>query len=85
MIDESSPGVGRMKDSEGQSTTKKKKGFEFRERLWYEPPEGQELDEDYSFYECFHVVQKDLKEKSRKDLRWKSRWVDLYIELVSVA
>lgn len=47
------------------STTKK--SFEFRKRLWHEPP-----DLDYRYLKIYKLVQEELKAMGGKDLEWRS-------------
>ena len=57
-----------------------RKPFEFRKRLWNEPPEGQDLEGDYVWYECLDAVQKEFKDAGGKDIEWKTNWLDLWAE-----
>lgn len=58
-----------------------KKSFEFRERLWSEPPGDHEMGNNYSEYECLDEVQKEFKEIGGKDFQWKTNWLDMTMEL----
>ena len=53
------------------------KPFEFRERLWHEPPEL-----DYSKYELYDEVQKEFKimGSSNEVLHWRTTWLDTRTE-----
>lgn len=46
----------------------RKKKFEFHEMLWTTPPEGHDLYNDYSYWECQDTVQKHFKEVGGNDL-----------------
>lgn len=59
---------------------REKKPFRFRKRLWHEPPEGQDLIEDYSCFEYYDAVQKEFRQEGGKDLEWRSTWLDLNTE-----
>lgn len=68
------PGTKRKQsDSLGRP---EKKTFEFRKRLWHEPPEL-----DYSGFESYDVIQRQFKEMGGKDFEWKTNWLDLTAEL----
>ena len=61
---------------------KKPKPFQFRSRLWHEPPCESELDHPYADKMCYDSVQKDFKfsATSPSDLEWKTNWLDLWTE-----
>ena len=67
-----------------EGRARQRKPFEFRERLWNEPPEdcdvGGALYDDYRDFEYYDMVQKEYKMMVGKDLQWRTEWLDFKAE-----
>lgn len=69
------------KDRTKSDMKRERKLFEFRKRLWNEPPE----DLDMGWFNCsnrgyYDIVQRDFKAMRGADFDWKTGWLDLHTE-----
>lgn len=76
---EGSDGSKQRETSSAPENDKPRREWNFRERLWHEPPDNEISYRSYQFYDAVSKKFKALGGSAR-DLEWKNTWLDLRME-----